>query len=132
MAFETVEGTQGDFSPTWDFGKDGALTGVYVGSREVETRDTINGGTRQSTVYEFVNEEDGKKYGLWGSSDLDSKFEQISAPARVRVEFDKMEMFRTKSGQPRNIKRFNVAVDTDWDGTYPEAAEPLSDDDIPF
>ena len=66
-------------SETWD--KTGTLIGVFK-------RHKTNVGPNESNVYEIEATVDGepKLYSVWGSSVLDSKFEQIDVGSIVKIE----------------------------------------------
>lgn len=64
----------GDSSDMWN--REGSIEGVYINSKS-------NVGPNNSMVY-TIRTKDGD-VGVWGSTVLDSKFEQISTGSEVRV-----------------------------------------------
>lgn len=61
----------GGMPPTWK-PEEGPKTiqGFYVGSKEVETKDTINGGTRMSMLY-TLQQDNGSQISFWGNIVID-------------------------------------------------------------
>ena len=46
------------------------IEGIYVSSKQVETKDTINGGTKESMIY-TLQQEDGTQIAYWGGTVID-------------------------------------------------------------
>lgn len=111
---------------------DGPLVGRYDGARVITTRDTINGGTRESVLHD-VTLETGETVSVWGAVDLDSKLAQVAEGDAVRIAYLGKEQIKTKAGLVRHIKKYGVQR---ADGATLTIADPSgnvdADDDIPF
>lgn len=79
MADEWQEVGNSGESETWD--KQGTLIGTYK-------RHKTNVGPNESNVYEIEVTTDGESqlYSVWGSTVLDTKFEQIPVGSMVKIE----------------------------------------------
>jgi hypothetical protein len=73
--FEEVKG--GDYAPTHDFEVNDTITGVYRGSRVVQTK------KGESTIHTFTV--DGVDTDVWGSAILNSRLDEDFVGRRVRV-----------------------------------------------
>lgn len=92
-------GSSGE-SETWD--KQGTLIGVYK-------RHKTDVGPNDSNVYEVEAIVDGepKLYSVWGSSVLNSKFEQIEVGSLVKIE----ALGETKSAKTnRTYNDFKISI----------------------
>lgn len=89
---EAIEAGSGDM---WD--QTGVIEGVYIARRE-------NVGPNNSNVY-LIRTEEGDK-GVWGSTVLDGKFDDIPLNCEVQVEFTGMSEKAGKFG--KHYKEFRV------------------------
>ena len=63
---------------TWDFRNQPTIQGIYTGKREKV-------GPNDSNLYAL--EVKGEKIGVWGSTVLDTHFDQIPIGSEVRIEY---------------------------------------------
>jgi len=98
----------------WDFDKDGALIGVYLGSTVKDLDDTNNPGqTRAQSVHQFAPERDPHEVViLWGSYQLDAALadDAVGIGSIVRIQFTGTRAFKSGDGQPRTVKQYKVQV----------------------
>lgn len=97
----------------WDFTRDGALVGNYLGSSVVETQKVESG---EATAYRFAVT--GEEVFVWGSSEIVSAFSRmipgtddpiIAIGDKVRVEYLGRDSFTDANG-PKQIKRYRIAI----------------------
>lgn len=98
----------------WDFDRDGALIGNFLGVQVVETTKVDSG---EASAYLFRSNA-GEDVFVWGSSEIEKAFARtipdtdtpiIAIGDRVRVEFLGRESFTGAKG-PQQIKRFRVQI----------------------
>lgn len=100
----------GESNPAWN-GKDSnlkegdSLTGFYVGKK-------TNIGKFNATLYTIVTEDD-KKVDVWGSTVLDSAFDQIKLGAEVEIEYAGTKP--SDKGNP--VKLYEVSADNEHPNT---------------
>lgn len=63
------------------------LIGVYKSVREVEQDDIQNKGQKRLVNVYTVEDGDGKKWGVWGSHNVDLAFADISPESEVRIQY---------------------------------------------
>jgi hypothetical protein len=99
----------------WDFDRDGALVGHFIGRKTVET-DKVEAG--EATAYLFSADPTGEEVFVWGSSEIVSAFSRmipdtdtpiITIGDKVRVEFLGRDSFTGAKG-PQQIKRYRVQI----------------------
>lgn len=96
------------FGETYSFETEGdTLTGTYTGFSKVMTDDLNNPGEkREQTVYEIVDE-NGKKWSVWSSFNIDAALSDLDPNTMVRIRYDgKVEIDNGK----RTVKQFTVSV----------------------
>lgn len=103
MAMQKISSAAND---SWN-GKDANLKegdklhGFYVGKK-------TNVGKFNATIY-IVEDENDKRWDVWGSTVLDSAFDQIKMGAEVEIEFTGTQ--DTGKGNP--VKLYDVSADND-------------------
>lgn len=116
---QAEEDIQWDHIPTglgreWDFERDGALVGNYLGERRVETTKVESG---EAFALEFALRSDPTDMVLvWKSSELASAFDKDMATGTtliaigdlVRITALGRDNFTGADGKPRQIKRYKV------------------------
>jgi|TARA_Y100000296_G_C5176928_1_gene260641 hypothetical protein len=75
---ETWQEVNPETSKTWDEKKDDTIQGVYTGKKE-------NVGVNKSTIY--ILDVKGENIGVWGSTVLDGRFENIKEGTEVKIEY---------------------------------------------
>lgn len=90
-----------------------SIEGLYISKKE-------NVGANSSNVY-VLRTPEGELVGVWGSTVIDAKFENIKVNTEVAIEF--VGMKKPKSGG-KPYKDFFVGVG--------EVLDPAADDDQPF
>jgi len=93
------------FPETFPFDKPGdTLAGFFESAKEVEQEDMNNPGEkRMATVYTIRQGE--KKFGVWGSYNIDEAFAKIPPGTEVRIVFDGKVPI---DGGKRTVKQFTV------------------------
>lgn len=93
----------------WDFDRDGALIGNYLGSKTVET-DKIETG--EATAYQFAPERDPESVVfVWGSWQIADAFAQdaIRIGDLCKITYLGIKQVGTgDDGKPRMVKRFRI------------------------
>ena len=143
----------GGMPPTWK-PEEGPKTiqGFYVGSKEVETKDTINGGTRMSMLY-TLQQDNGSQLSFWGNIVIDRNMKgRDGNPGAQKGDYLYITYLgKAKSKKGMTFNNFLVekeddpdnlptaTVDEDDDGeeatdnaSADSAAEGKGDEDIPF
>lgn len=114
---------------TWDPEKEKTIQGVYVSVKS-------NVGPNDSNMYTIYN---GLiKVGVWGSTVLDSKFEEIPIGSQVKVEY----LGKAKGKSDKEYKDFKVLYkdapmkeaggSDDSDEPTPEPAGGVDPEDLGF
>jgi len=99
-------------SGTWDFEKEPVLEGIFIEKQE-------NVGHNNSNIYVF-EVKDHKRYGVWGSSVLDTRLKNLVAGEEVTIVF----VGRAKSEKTgRTYKNYRV---------FHKSNEDTFNDDIPL
>lgn len=103
--------------PTWN-PKEGPkmIEGVYVSSKEVETKDTINGGTKKSMIY-TLQQEDGGQIAFWGGTVIDRSMSKAVVGNYLYITY--LGVGKSKNGKSFN----NFSVDK-------EDSEDKDNDDL--
>ena len=143
----------GGMPPTWK-PEEGPKTiqGFYVGSKEVETKDTINGGTRMSMLY-TLQQDNGSQLSFWGNIVIDRNMKgRDGNPGAQKGDYLYITYLgKAKSKKGMTFNNFLVekeddpdnlptaTVDEDDDGeeatdnaSADSAAEGKGEEDIPF
>ncbi len=104
--WETIGGSLGT---EWDFERDGALVGHYIGAQTVETRKLESG---KATAHRFAYIDDPERIVfVWESADLRTAFGGTDAVAlgdKVRITYHGERAFTADDGSPRRIKQYRV------------------------
>jgi len=144
----------GGMPPTWK-PEEGPKTiqGFYVGSKEVETKDTINGGTRMSMLY-TLQQDNGSQLSFWGNIVIDrnmkgrdgnpgaQKGDYLYITYLGKAKSKKGMTFNNflveKEDDPDNLPTATVDEDDEEEEVAPDgtsvdgAAEGKGEEDIPF
>jgi hypothetical protein len=103
----------GSLGNEWDFDRDGALIGNYLGSRTVETA-KLESGEATAHLFAPIGDPESVVF-LWESADLAGAFRVdgdgtslIRVGDKVRVTFLGERAFTAANGQPRRIKQYRV------------------------
>jgi len=143
----------GGMPPTWK-PEEGPKTiqGFYVGSKEVETKDTINGGTRMSMLY-TLQQDNGSQLSFWGNIVIDrnmkgrdgnpgaQKGDYLYITYLGKAKSKKGMTFNNflveKEDDPDNLPTATVDEDDDEEeatdnASADSAAEGKGEEDIPF
>jgi hypothetical protein len=93
------------YPETYPFDTEGSsVTGVFESVKQVEQDDMNNPGEkRMANMYTIVDGE--KKWGVWGSYNIDEAFKQIHPGETVRIVFDGKVPI---DGGRRTVKQFTV------------------------
>lgn len=98
----------GSLGEEWDFERNGALVGNFIGSREVETQKIESG---RATAYQFapVADPDAIVF-VWGSAEIEAAFtsDLIRVGDKVRITYLGERAFTAADGKPRRIKQYKV------------------------
>ncbi len=112
MEWETV---QTGLGREWDFERDGALVGNFLGVQSVETTKVDSG---EATAYLFRSRAENEDVFVWGSSEIVKAFDRsipdtndpiIAIGDLVKVEYLGRESFTGAKG-PQQIKRYRVQI----------------------
>lgn len=111
--YEAVGG--GDFPPTWDFELCDTVKGVYLSTRDVNTRNGsrkihrfgAHEGTNPQGFEGGVYEREDGIFDVWGAAIINSRLENVPAGARVKIVATG-RVVPTKNG--RKAKEFEVLV----------------------
>jgi hypothetical protein len=87
------------------------LHGFFIGKKE-------NVGKFNATIYIIEDKED-KKLDVWGSTVLDSAFDQIKLGAEVKITF----IGTQDTGKGNPVKLYDVEADNDFAYENKESAE---------
>jgi hypothetical protein len=99
----------------WDFDRDGALVGNFLGTAIVDT-DKVESG--HATAYRFAAAGSGEEVFVWGSSEIVNAFSRlipdtetpiIAIGDKVKVEYLGRDQFTGPKG-PQQIKRYRVQI----------------------
>lgn len=82
---------------TWDLEKQPILIGTYKNRKE-------NVGINKSNVYIIDEDEKDEPTSVWGSTVLDTKFEEIPVGSRVKIEY----LGKVKGKAPQPYKDYKV------------------------
>jgi hypothetical protein len=121
--------------PTWsepvegqgtahDFKSEPELIATYLGTDQIEARDSFGGGTRETAIHRF-RKPSGEPVDVWGSTDLDAKVRGITEGTLMRITYRGTEPL----DNDRSIKRYTVQWDKD---SVPTPVASGQTDDIPF
>lgn len=108
--WDTIGGGIGD---EWDFDRDGALVGNFLGSRIVETTKVESG---QATAYQFAPRvAPDTVVFVWGSYEIESALsgDLVRVGDLVRISYLGTRQFTGQDGKPRVVKQFRVQVPRD-------------------
>lgn len=105
----------------WDFERNGALIGNFLGSTTQEVTDKQTGEKRTTNVYQFAPYDNPEEtVFVWGSYAIDSAFsdDRIRQGDLVKITYLGMEQFTDpKTKQPRVAKRYKIQAAKNAPGT---------------
>ncbi len=107
----------------WDEDANKTIMGKYVDVRR-------NVGKNNANIY-VLEMENGEKQGVWGSTVLDGKFENIELNSVIRIDY----LGKTKGKDARGeYKNYRVLVKDPNAPATPATgdSQPKSEDDLPF
>lgn len=107
----------------WDENKDKTIMGKFVEVRR-------NVGKNGSNIY-VLETANGEKRGVWGSTVLDARFENIQTGMEVMIEFLGKTPGKDARGSYKNYKVFMRAPEASQEAPAVEAGSKKSDD-LPF
>lgn len=98
---------------SWDFAKDGELTGLYLGPNEVELKEPIkqDDGTLRKTAkaHQFgLQDGSGEIVFVWATYELDNALTEVGTNDKVKMMELPRESFTDSKGKPRQVRRFRV------------------------
>lgn len=100
--WDTVYGEYGEIRDP----KEQPTIGVYQGSRIVEMADEQTGEMKDVNAYDFIDLESKEMFSVWGTTDIDSKMQNIPDDSSKVVRITWLETSKLKNGHTFN--RFRI------------------------
>ena len=94
-----------------------SYTGVYVGSREIDTK------LGKQVIYEFENSEG--RFGIYGFTNLNYTMQSVKVDTLCRITYTGKKNVETKFGM-KDVHQCKVEIDTDYKNDHEK------NDDVPF